>query len=158
MNSKASIIRRAGEGDKRWFFGGGVITWKLTAEDTESAVSVFEDTLEQGKVTPLHAHPASEEIVYVLEGELIVHANGAEHRLGPGSVVVNPRGAPHAFTVASGRARILSIVAPGTEAQRFYMSASAPGESGPVDFRKIAEAAQETGATVILGPPPFGKR
>ena len=29
------------------------------------------------------------------------------------------------------------------------------GEDGPVDFRKIAEAAEETGATVILGPPPF---
>jgi hypothetical protein len=39
----------------------------------------------------------------------------------------------------------------------FYRNASVPGESGPVDFAKVGEAARATGATVILGPPPFAK-
>src|SRR5262249_41328142 len=29
----APVIRRAGEGEKRWFFGGGVWTWKLGGAD-----------------------------------------------------------------------------------------------------------------------------
>jgi hypothetical protein len=39
----------------------------------------------------------------------------------------------------------------------FYRTASVPGESGAVDFAKVGEAAKATGATVILGPPPFAK-
>jgi hypothetical protein len=72
-------------------------------------------------------------------------------------VIFNPRGVPHAFLVTSERARILSIVTPAAKAEIFYRKASTPGESGPVDFAKVGAAAKETGATVIIGPPPFAK-
>jgi quercetin dioxygenase-like cupin family protein len=152
-----TIIRNDGEGEKLWFYGGGVHTWKVTAEETEGMLGIFEDTLEHGKVTPLHAHPDSDEVVYVLEGEILVHAEGKPRTVGKGGVVINRRGVPHAFVVTSERARILAIVTPGTRVESFYRKASTPGESGPVDFGKIGEAAKATGATIILGPPPFAK-
>jgi quercetin dioxygenase-like cupin family protein len=152
-----TLIREAGEGEKLWFYGGGVHTWKVTAAETAGSVAVLEDVLEQGKTTPLHTHPDSDEVVYVLEGELLIHADGNPRVVGPGSVIVNPRGVPHAFLVKSERARILSIITPGARTESFYRSASTPGESGPVDFGKVGQAAKETGATVILGPPPFSK-
>ena len=31
----APVIRRAGEGEKRWFFGGGVFTWKLSSANED---------------------------------------------------------------------------------------------------------------------------
>ena len=157
MSAMKTIVHDGGEGEKLWFHGGGVHTWKVCAEDTQGAIGMFEDTLERGKTTPLHTHPESDEIVYVLEGEILVHAQGSPRTVGKGGVVLNPRGVPHAFVVTSERARILSIVTPATQVEAFYRKASTPGESGAVDFGKVGAAAKETGATVILGPPPFAR-
>ena len=61
-----TIVRSQGEGEQRWFYGGGVHTCKVLAEQTGGALSIFEDTLERGKVTPqkalLHAHKAPDEV------------------------------------------------------------------------------------------------
>jgi quercetin dioxygenase-like cupin family protein len=152
-----TIVQNDGEGEKLWFSGGGVHTWKVTADQTQGRLGIFEDTLERGKTTPLHAHPESDEIVYVLEGEIMIHYEGNPRTVGKGGVVFNPRGVAHAFVVTSERARILSIVTPAERVETFYRKASVPGESGPVDFGKVGAAAKETGATIILGPPPFSK-
>ena len=152
-----TIVRDSGEGEQRWFFGGGVHTWKVLAEETNGELSVFEDMLERGKTTPLHSHPEHDEIVYVIEGEILVHANGEPRAVGAGGLVVTPRGIPHAFVVTSERARLLVIATPGSKAESFYRSASTAGTSGAVDFAKIGASAKETGATAVLGPPPFAK-
>jgi quercetin dioxygenase-like cupin family protein len=155
-----SIVMAEGEGEKLWFLGGGVHTWKVTTEDTDGALFAFEDTMERGKTTPLHRHPGVTEIAYVIEGEILVYVPGGEpRRVGQGGVVVNPAGVEHAFCVVSEVARILSIQTPGT-GEGFYRGASvAMPESGggPVDFGKIREVATATGTTVVVGPPPFRK-
>lgn len=152
-----TIIRESGEGERRWFFGGGVITWKVFAEEMNGAVSIFEDTMERAKTTPLHAHPEHDEIVIVLEGEILAYADGAPRKVGPGGIIVNARGTAHAIAVASESARVLSIMTPGAKAESFYRVASAEGSDGVVDFGRVAAAAKETGATTIIGPPPFAK-
>jgi quercetin dioxygenase-like cupin family protein len=152
-----TIVRNAGEGEQRWFYGGGVHTWKVSAEDTDGEVSIFEDVMERGKTTPLHSHPSHVEVVVVLEGEILIHANGEPRTIGAGGIVVQPRGVPHAFAVTSERARMLVIATPGTVAESFYRSASIDATEGSVDFAKIGAAAKETGATLIMGPPPFAK-
>ena len=30
----ASVVRPAGDGDRRWFFGGGEFTWKVGAAES----------------------------------------------------------------------------------------------------------------------------
>ncbi len=55
----APVIRRAGEGEKRWFFGGGVFTWKHLSSTNED-ISLIEVDMVEGKWTPIHAHPVSE--------------------------------------------------------------------------------------------------
>src|SRR5688572_8003089 len=101
MAAKTSIIRESGEGEKTWFYGGGVHTWKATAEETGGALSMFEDTLLRGKTTPLHHHPDHDEVVYVIEGEILVHRADGDRRIGPGGTIVTPRGVVHAFIVVS---------------------------------------------------------
>ena len=153
----ASIIRAEGEGEKMWFCGGGIHTWKITSADTAGACFVYEDELVRGKTTPLHTHPDCDEIIYVIEGEMLLHSGGVEQHAGKGAVLLNPRGVEHAFLVLSETARLLAIQTPGSS-EAFYRQASMPldgREEGPVDFRKIGEAAKATGGTVIKGPPPF---
>jgi len=156
MTDATPKVWAAGEGEKRWFFGGGLQTWKVKAEDSQGAVFVFEDTMVRGKNTPLHAHPEADEMVYVLEGEILSQIAGEEHKVGQGGMTFTPRGTPHGFMVVSEVARVLTFQTPGGN-QAFYWNASEPatGDDGPVDIPRIQRSAQETGTTVLLGPPPF---
>lgn len=157
MSATAAIVRADGEGPRRWFYGGGTHTWKVTAEEAGGAFFVFEDALTQGKMTPLHCHPDVDETIFVLEGEILTNIDGTEHRVASGGLTFVPRGVPHAFTVCSESARLLSMQSPGTAAP-FYWNASEPAANdgpGPVDFERVRQVAQEDGGTEILGPPPF---
>jgi quercetin dioxygenase-like cupin family protein len=158
MSGSKSIVCAEGEGEKRWFYGGGVHTWKALAEQTNGAFFLLEDALSRGKTTPLHRHPDQDEMVYVIEGEILYSAGGTERRVARGGTIVTPRGVPHAFVVLSETARLLCLQTPGS-GQAFYRNASEPAGDvdGPVDFAKIGEAAKQTGSTVVLGPPPFAK-
>jgi Uncharacterized conserved protein, contains double-stranded beta-helix domain len=159
MGTAVSIVRAEGEGERRRFFGGGVLTIKATSEETDGAFLLFEDVMSQGKTTPLHVHANEDETLYVLEGEILVHIDGEDHPVGPHGVAVAPRGVPHAFLVTSQTARVLTLQTPGS-AEAFYRGASEPASadadpSGPVDFDRVREAAERSGGMQVLGPPPF---
>jgi quercetin dioxygenase-like cupin family protein len=152
------IVRRAEEGKRRWFYGGGVHTWKATAEETGGAFLLFEDRMDRGKMTPLHTHPA-DETLYVLDGEILMHLDGQEYRVGTGGLAVAPRGVAHAFMVLSDVARLLCLHTPGS-CQAFYHGASEPigadrTASWPVDFDRVHDSAKHNGGIDIIGPPPF---
>jgi Cupin domain len=109
-------------------------------------------------MTPLHTHPESDETMYVLDGEILMHMDSAEHRIGAGGTAVAPRGVRHAFCVVADSARLLCLHTPGN-CQAFYWGASAPtvagAAAGPVDFARVRPSAQQHGGIEILGPPPF---
>jgi len=167
-SSQTGIIRTEGQGERRWFFGGGVHTWKAKAEETGGAFLLFEDQMAGGKMTPLHSHPDSDETMYILAGEILMHMDGEEYPIGAGGLVVAPRGVPHAFMVVSDSARMLCLHTPGC-CEAFYWDASTPlspggmpddsandsAAAGPVDFGKVQESARRNGGIVLLGPPPF---
>lgn len=155
----APILRNQDQGERRWFFGGGVHIWKAQAHETGGAFLLFEDRMEAGKMTPLHTHPDSDESMYIVSGEILMHLDGAEHRIRAGGLAVAPRGVPHAFMVLSDSTRMLCLHTPGS-CQAFYWGASeplAPGDpaSGEVDFGRVQESARLNGGIEILGPPPF---
>lgn len=160
MSSTVSIIRGDGEGERRWFAGGGVHVMKATAEETNGVFILLEDRMMQGKTTPLHIHPNLDETLIVLEGELLVYDNGTEHRVGPGGVAVALRGIPHAFLVTSETARIFALQTPGS-GEAFYRDASEPATAEtdaerPPDWDRLRAAAKRHPDIIqILGPPPF---
>jgi quercetin dioxygenase-like cupin family protein len=151
-----ALVRHAGEGERRWFYGGGVHTWLASAQETGGAFLLFEDAMDSGKRTPLHTHEA-DETMYVLEGEILMHLDGAEHRVCAGGLAVAPRGVPHAFLVTADDTRLLCLQTPGS-CQAFYLGASEPLAADTariVDFDRISESGAVNGGIEILGPPPF---
>jgi quercetin dioxygenase-like cupin family protein len=153
------IVRAAGQGERLWFYGGGLHVWKATAAETGGAFLLFEDVMSRGKTTPLHTHPRVDETLYVLEGEILVHIDGEEQPVGSGGVALAPRGVAHAFLVTSETARILFLETPGSS-EAFYRGASEPATTdleilAPVDFARVRESAMRNGGIEILGPPPF---
>lgn len=157
MTHGRAIIRTNKTGEKRWFSGGGLHTWKATAEETGGAFLCFEDRMAAGKMTPLHTHPEADEAFYVLEGAIVVHVDGDEHPVGPGGFVSVLRGVPHAFMTTS-EARLLCWQTPGN-GQAFFLDASesTPDDEvdGVVDFGRVHASAARCGGVDIIGPPPF---
>ena len=154
--SLAPTLRAVDEGQRRWFYGGGVHVWKATAEETGGAFTLFEATMDRGKVTPMHTHP-TDESMYVLAGAIVMNIDGVEHRIDTGGFVVAPREVPHAFMVVSASATVLSLQTPGT-CQDFYFGASEPltdATDCKVDFDRIRKSAEDNGGMRIVGPPPF---
>ena len=159
-SNPAPIVRAATDGEQRWFFGGGLHTWKAKAEETGGAFLLFEDRMTHGKMTPLHTHPDSDESMFVLEGEILMHIDGQEHKIATGGLAVAPRRVPHAFMVLSDLARVLCLHTPGA-CQAFYLDASEPAADGPIegptDFDRVLASAAKNGGIEILAPPPFAR-
>jgi quercetin dioxygenase-like cupin family protein len=159
MSAAVSFVRTEEEGERLRFWGGGILTMKATAEETGGAFLLFEDAMCAGKTTPLHVHEQEDELLYVLEGEILVAIDGEEHLVGAGGIAFAPRGVPHAFLVISPTARLLTLLTPGS-AEAFYRGASEPAgaeadPAGPVDFARVRTAAERSGGMRVVGPPPF---
>src|SRR5215207_1853552 len=149
------ITQEAGE--SVWF-GGGLVTFKVTTEQSGGVLCLIEHAASRGKRTPLHLHADHDETVYVFEGELLLHIDGVEHTAGPGAVVWIPRGTPHALLITSEMARSLVVITPGGAMEAFFRQAgdAASGRTLPpaeIDIARLRAAGEETGAMKVLGPP-----
>ena len=151
------LVRQAGHGERRWFYGGGIHTWLATAAETGGAFLLFEDAMDKGKRTPLHIHSTADETMYVLEGEIVMHLDGVDARIAAGGLAVAPRGVPHAFLVTADGTRILCLQTPGC-CEAFYIGASEPltaETARVVDFERVRQSEASNGGIEILGRPPF---
>jgi quercetin dioxygenase-like cupin family protein len=161
MSDPTPIIRQDNEGEQFWFAGGGIWTIKASSAETGGSLVIFEDRMVRGKTTPLHMHPTFDEALYVLEGEILIHVDGEQHRVGERGLVVAPRGVPHAFLVISDTARLLVTLSPGV-GEAFFLSVSDPVTSPddaarPADIPRLHTAAERSDHIELLGPPPFGE-
>jgi quercetin dioxygenase-like cupin family protein len=159
MNSAVPAITTQEAGEILWF-GGGLVTFKVTSEQSGGVICLIEHAASRGKRTPLHLHPDHDETVYMLEGELLLYIDGVEHTAGPGAVVWIPRGTPHAFLVTSELERSLWVVTPGGAMEAFYRQAGDAASSRTlppteIDIARLRAAGEGTGAMKTLGPPPF---
>ncbi|MER7761453.1 cupin domain-containing protein [Streptomyces sp. NPDC097619] len=128
------------------------VTFKVTGEHSRVASS-FEVVVPPGFDVGAHVHAHSEELFYVLEGELEVLAfeprirtrddwhgwrsptGRGPVRAGPGTVIVVPPGCPHAFANRSGEpARMFFQSSPPPDHERYFEELFAIlGADGPVD-------------------------
>jgi quercetin dioxygenase-like cupin family protein len=159
MSSGRPAVLTQDTGETIWF-GGGLVTFKVTSEQSGGGLCMIEHAAGRGKQTPLHIHPDHDETGYVLEGELLLHIDGVEQTAGPGTMVWIPRGTPHAFLVTSELARSLWVVTPGEAMEAFFRQAGDVAASrtlppAEIDIARLRAAGEGTGAMKTLGPPPF---
>jgi quercetin dioxygenase-like cupin family protein len=159
MNRTMPTVIREAEGEGVWF-GGGLVTFKVTSEQSGGAVCMIDHVANRGKRTPLHLHPDHDETGYVLEGELLLNIDGVEYTAGPGTAVYIPRGTPHALLVTAELTRSLWICTPGEAMEAFFRQAgdvatSRTPPSTELDIARLRAVGEETGAMKTLGAPPF---
>lgn len=158
----APAVVAPGDGERRWD-GDRLVDLRLLGRHTGDRVSLIELHLPAGAATLLHRHLYDDETIYLLEGRLIVHADGVDEVAEAGAIVFVPRECPHALR-AEAACRMLVFGEP--DGQERYLravsvpaSAPIPPPADPAPHPLAAIARQQTAAlngVEVLGDAPFG--
>jgi quercetin dioxygenase-like cupin family protein len=92
---------------------GRVAALKLLGAQTSGSVMLFEETVPPGTRSTLHLHHDSDEVAWVLAGEITFMIGGEVTVGGPGTCAFFPRNVPHAWK-STGRetGRVLFLYTP----------------------------------------------
>ena len=81
-----------------------------------------------GSSPPFHLHRTEDELFHILEGEYRLKVRDQEQRVGPGTIVLAPKGVPHTYRVESPQGgRCLTVTVRG-DFERFVRAMSRPAE------------------------------
>jgi quercetin dioxygenase-like cupin family protein len=136
---------------------------KATREQTGGQYTLVEILAPEGYPGLLHVHHQEDEGFYILEGELTLYVGDQTIKAHPGSFVFGPKDVPHAFTVDSGRARLLFVLSPagfedliremGEPARKLTIPPPPEAPPDEAEMQRMAAIAARYGKE-ILEPPP----
>ena len=95
--STRGVVVQPGQGPVSSFTPGRAIILKLLNGATDDSIMLFEETIPAGTKSTLHLHHDSDEVAYVLSGEVTFMIGDEVTVGGPGTCAFMPRGVPHAW-------------------------------------------------------------
>ena len=99
--------------------GGEPNDCKVSAQDTDGAMCVFEFTGMGGG--PRHLHHDQDEWIYVIDGEFEFDVGEKRFRVGAGESVFIPRKVPHVWACVSGKpGKIIDVYQPAGKMEEFF--------------------------------------
>ena len=128
----------------------------LGGDRTAGSLSLVEHPLQPRALgSPMHTHRHEDEYSVVLEGQVGAQIGEQTVVAGPGTVLVKPRGVPHAFWNPADRpARLLEIISPAGFEGYFAGLGEIFTSQGPPDPGRRAELAERYGLDVDLASVP----
>jgi quercetin dioxygenase-like cupin family protein len=126
----------AGGGQHLDMAPGRVAALKLLGDETGQSIMMFEETAPVGTQSSFHLHHDSDEVAWVLAGE-ITFLIGEEVTVGgPGTCAFFPRNVRHAWkSTGSETARVLFLYTPAFAGGFFEELAARPADSTDEDER-----------------------
>ena len=98
---------------------GEPIDCKVSAQDTDGAMCVFEFNCNAGG--PKHLHHDKDEWIYVIDGEFEFHIGKKQFHLRPGESVFIPRKVAHVWGRVSGRpGKFINVYQPAGKMEEFF--------------------------------------
>lgn len=98
--------------------GGEANDCKVSAQDTDGAMCVFEFT---GSGWPRHLHHDQDEWIYIIDGEFQFEVSDKRFRVGAGESVFIPRKVPHVWACVSGMpGKIINVYQPAGKMEEFF--------------------------------------
>ena len=86
---------------------------KLLGDETGDSIMMFEETIPAGTKSTFHLHHHSDEVAYVLSGEVTFKIGDEVTVGGPGTCAFMPRGVPHAWkSTGAETGRVLFLYTP----------------------------------------------
>ncbi len=144
-----------------WFLDS-LVTIRVSTSAGQDGLSVLEHRMPYGSSAPLHLHRTEDELFQILEGEYRVKVQDQEQRVGPGAILLAPKGVPHTYRVESAQGGRCLIITVRGDFERFVRAVGRPAprsELPPPAGPPSAEAIQALKTTAakfgieIIGPP-----
>src|ERR1700747_1974021 len=103
---------------------------KLLGRDTGDSIMLFEETAPAGTETTFHLHRDSDEVAYVLSGDIPFKIGDEVTVGGSGTCAFMPRGVPHAWkNTGTETGRVLFLYTPARAGGFFEEQLGRPAES-----------------------------
>lgn len=122
----------------------------MAGHETGGRFALIQMLVRREHEPPSHVHTREDEVVYVVEGTIIVSIDGVRTRYRAGEAVFLPRGREHAYQLGTDEARLLVLAVPaGIEGM--YAELEDAREDARYVERLISVAARY--GVEITGPP-----
>ncbi|MFI4999788.1 MAG: cupin domain-containing protein [Reyranellales bacterium] len=113
--SKGFVVPAGGGKHHEMSSPGRFSALKLLGNETEGSIMMFEETLPAGTKSLHHLHRTSDEVAWVLEGEITFMIGEEVTVGGPGTCAFFPRDVPHAWkNSGSETGRVLFLYTPAS--------------------------------------------
>lgn len=123
---------------------------KISADDTDGALAVFEQTGFTPKGgPPLHIHTNQDEWFFIVEGEYLFQVGEERLSMKTGDTIFLPRNVPHAFIQITDKAKTIVSYLPAGKMEDFFKETDT--WSTPPSKEKIIKVFEEHGMKVV-GP------
>jgi quercetin dioxygenase-like cupin family protein len=134
---------------------GRSFSLKLRGGETGGSIMVFEETVPAGTKSTFHLHRDSDEVAYVISGEVTFLIGDAVTVGGPGCCAFMPRGVRHAWKSTGGEAgRLLFLYTPASAGGLIEEQHRTGHKFGSMTERELAEILERHGWE-LLGPSPL---
>ncbi len=137
-------------------FVGNRATFKVRGDQTSGAFSIVEMFYAPGNFTPPHRHEKTDEVAYILDGELGVMVAEEDFMAGPGSFVVRPKGVPHAlWNITDRPVHLLDMYTPAGLEEWFVELSRLVSAAVPPTMEQLFEAGRRFDSIFMpeLAPP-----
>ena len=128
---------------------------KLRGGETGDSIMMFEEIVPAGAKSTFHLHHDSDEVAYVLSGEVTFMIGGEISVGGPGACAFMPRGVPHAWkSTGAETGRVLFLYTPAKAGGLIEEQQRTGRKFAQMSERELAETLQRHGWE-LLGPSPL---
>ena len=149
------IVVTPGQGPSHSFSTGRTTVIKLTGDTTGGSVMLFEQTIPAGTKSTFHRHLDSDEIGYVVSGELTFKVSDEVTVGSAGTVAFVPRGVAHAWKCTSAEtARAVFFYTPARAGGLIEEQQSTGCGFSSMTETELADLLQRHGWE-LLGPSPL---
>src|SRR5438876_3923698 len=149
------IVVLPGQGSVWNMSPGRSAALKLLGGATGGSVMLFEETVPAGTMSTFHLHHDSDEVAYVLSGEVTFKIGDEVAVGGPGTCAFMPRGVPHAWkSTGAETGRVLFLYAPAKAGGLIEEQQRTGRKFASMNERELAEILDRHGWE-LLGPSPL---
>ena len=133
---------------------GRSFSLKLRGGGTGGSIMMFEETVPAGTKSTFHLHHDSDEVAYVLNGEVTFLVGDDVTVGGPGTCAFMPRGVRHAWKSTGAQAgRVLFLYTPARAGGLIEEQQRTGRKFGSMNERELAEILQRLGWELLVPSP-----
>jgi len=149
------VVVLPGQGQISSTSPGRSFALKLLGGATGDSVMMFEETLPVGTKSTFHLHHGSDEVAYVLSGEIMFKIGDEISVGGPGTCAFMPRGVPHAWKYTGAEpGRALFLYTPAEAGGLLEEQHRTRRGFSSMTKQEVAEMCQRYGWEIV-GPSPL---